>query len=164
MRHSLGWIVVLLGLTVVCAAAADDGWTRYRAPDYGFSMLVPAGTTMTEREWPGGWGGLYANHEGVELIAAALLGEQASAEEIEAFGVKVTKIAGDSWKLIDSGENAAGWTWYKTVKATSGGKVIYGGYGVSSKGSYLILLVTTAADFAAYQADYEHWYESVELE
>lgn len=155
---------VLLCLIVVSSATAGEGWTRYSAPDYGFSMLVPSGAEIEEREWPGGWGGLYSKHEGVELIAVALLDDEATAEEIEKFGIEVTRIGEDHWTQIDKGEDSAGWKWYRTVKARTGGRVAFGGYGVGRKGSYLLLLVTTQEDFDAYRSDYEHWYESVRLE
>lgn len=157
---SLAFVSMIVAGTMV----ADEGWTRYSAPDYGFSMLVPAGTEIVEREWPGGWGGLYAEHEGVKLYALALLGDWSTPEEIEKFGIEVTGIGDKYWSLIDKGKNTAGWRWYRTVKAEAGGRVVYGGYGVGEKGSYLLLLATTSADFKAYRSDYEHWYESVRLE
>ena len=40
------------------AAAAD--WRYHEAKNYGFSMLVPAGVTVREKELGGGWGELWA--------------------------------------------------------------------------------------------------------
>ncbi|EDY22304.1 hypothetical protein CfE428DRAFT_0429 [Chthoniobacter flavus Ellin428] len=145
------------------AAFADPaGWTTYKANDYGFSMLVPEGAKVQTKEWGGGWGGLYSEHDGVTLYAVAKLGEPESAEDIEAFGVKLTMIPDDGWTQIDKG-TGKGWKWYRTVKATKGSKLAFGGYGVGPKGSYLLILVTTAADFKEHQADYEKWYESIRL-
>ena len=142
-----------------CGEMAQDGrWARYDAPEYGFSMLIPEGASVEEKE-EGSWGALYATYQGVEVLGYARLGEP---EEIEAFGVKETGISADRWEQIDSGEGD-GWKWYRTVQATSGDKTVFGGYGVGPKGSYLILLRTTPADFEAHRADYAEWYESVEL-
>ncbi len=63
---------IALGLMIVGSAAiatAEDGWVRYEATDYGFSMLMPEGTKYVEREHGGGWGELYAEYDGVKFCA-----------------------------------------------------------------------------------------------
>lgn len=143
-------------------AGAEDGWKRYAAPEYGFSMLIPTEAKTSEWEKKP-WGGLYATYEGIQVWGLAKLDEQASAEEIEKYGVGITQISTDSWKVIDSG-SGSGWQWYKTVKAQSGIHTIYGGYGVGDKGSYLVLVKTTQADYDEHEADYIKWYESIQLD
>lgn len=153
---------LLITLTASLPAMAEE-WKRYSAPDYGFSMLVPAGISLVTKEFGGGWGGLKGQHEGVTLLGIAKLGDQATAEEIENFGVAVTGIPADSWVQIDEG-SGNGWKWYKTVKATRGSKVLFGGYGTGPKGSYLLLIETTESDFRDDRSDYQTWYDSIRLD
>jgi hypothetical protein len=152
----------LIALLAQSAAASD--WKHYDAPSYGFSMLVPAGVAVREREWGGGWGGINANHEGVKLFGLAKLGAQATDAEIEAFAVRTIGIPAGAWTMIDAGTNQRGWGRYKTFRATSGGRLYFGGYGVGPKGNYLLYLETTPADYNDHQSDYNKWYESIRLE
>ena len=117
---------------------------------------------MKTKEWAGGWGGLSGEHDGVTVYGVAKLGEPESAKDIEHFGVQLTGIPDEAWTEIDKG-NGNGWKWYRTVKATKGSKLVFGGYGVGPKGSYLMILVTTPSDFKEYQAVYEKWYHSIRL-
>ena len=55
---------------------------------------------------------------------------------------------------IDKGQGN-GWTWYRTLNATQGPKLVFGGYGVVTKGSHLLIIVTTPDDFAAHRAHAE---------
>ena len=43
------------------------------------------------------------------------------------------------------------------------GQVLYGGYGAGPRGSYVVLVRTTPADFEAHRSDYLAWYDSVRL-
>jgi hypothetical protein len=131
--------------------------------EYGFTMLMPGGTKYAEKEFPGGWGELWAEHEGVKFYGLAKLGEKATPEEIEKVGVQLTGIPSSSWTTINQGKNQAGWIWYKTVEATKDGKLILGDYGTGPKGSYLLILQTTESDFNEYNADYVKWYQSIQL-
>ena len=91
----LAALSLLAGLTVLLSAVpghAEEAWAKYESPEYGFSMLVPAGATMVEQELGEGWGQLWAEHDGVKLYAVAKLGVQADAAEIEKIGVRVTDI------------------------------------------------------------------------
>jgi hypothetical protein len=115
---------LLLGMAQ--SAAAD--WQYYEAKSYGFSMLVPTGTTVKEKEWGGGWGQLWAEHEGVKLYGLAKLGAKESDQEIEKFAVRVIGIPANEWKLIDSGKGQ-GWERYRTFEAVRGDRLYFGGYG-----------------------------------
>jgi len=161
-QHILVLLMVLLITVLGAFAAQASGWETYKANAYGFSMLIPEGTQMQTKEWAGGWGGLSGAHEGVTVYGVAKLGAPESAQDIEHFGVQLTGIPAEAWTEIDKG-SGHGWTWYRTVQATQGSKLVFGGYGVSPKGSYLLLLVTTPSDFKAYRADYEKWYHSIRL-
>lgn len=154
------WLLVLC-LMLPAALWAGD-WQDFRADDYGYSMLIPAGTKMETRQFGAGWGGLRGESQGVKVVGVAKLGPAEPAAEIERFGAEVTGIPASAWEIIDDG-SGHGWTWYKTVTARSGNRQLYGGYGVGSRGSYLILLETTPGDFAEYRSDYDHWYESIKL-
>lgn len=141
---------------------AEEGWETYEAKEYGFSMLIPEGTEMVTKEWSDGWGGLLGTYDGVSVFGAAKLGAQENAEAIEKFAVTLTGIPDSEWTEIDKG-SGDGWTWYSTVQAKQGDKHVFGGYGVGPKGSYLLILVTTPADFEEYREDYDKWYNSIQL-
>src|SRR5262245_3329679 len=140
---------------------AADGWDTYRSDKYGFTMLTPSGTQFKERELGGGWGTLEATHEGIKFLAIGKLGAPATPEEIETFGVRLTGLAPQQWKQVDRGQNQNGWKWYRTVEATDGRVLLFGGYGVGPKGSYLLLLQTTVKDYEEHKADYQKWYNSI---
>jgi hypothetical protein len=151
-------------LVVLTQAALASDWKQYDARSYGFSMLVPSGVQVREREWGGGWGGLNADFEGVKLYGLAKLGAKATNAEIEAFAVRTIGIPASEWTQVDAGTNQRGWERYKVFRATRGAKLYYGGYGVGPKGNYLLYLETTSDDYNAHKADYHHWYESIRLE
>lgn len=146
------------------AAAGQDNWVKYQAKEYGFSMQVPPGTKFEEKKFGGGWAGLTAKNGPATLIAVADKGAKASRGDIEKFGVKVTGIPGKGWKQIDQGKNVQGWIWYRTVEATAHNKMTIGVYGVGKTASYLLLLVTTPADYAKNTADYKRWSKSIRLD
>lgn len=152
----------LLCLWAVSAAASDD-WVRYSSSEYGFSMLVPTGTVFEEVEYGYGWGTLVADYYGVALYAIGKLGEQASPEEIERHGVRSTGVPARYWQKIDEGTNSNGWVWYRTVRAHYNNELLFGGYGVGNRGSYMLVLVTTADDFENNKADFIKWYHSIRL-
>ena len=155
----LGALAALLALPAV----AQD-WTQYQAKEYGFSMLVPPGTQIRTREYGGGWGGLNATVEGVRLFGLAKLGAGESDEAIEKFAVQTIGIPASAWTQIDKGANKNGWTRYRSFQATSGSKLVFGGYGVGPRGNYLLYLETTPADFKEHRADYDKWYNSIRLQ
>lgn len=152
--------VALLSLASQLAAA---DWKNYEARSYGFSMLVPEGTKMTERELGGGWGRLWGDSQGVKLHGLAKLGAKESDAEIEKFAVKTIGIPAGEWKMIDSG-SGRGFERYKTFEAVRGNKLYFGGYGVGKKGNYLLYLETTVEDYNAHKADYKKWYDSIRLD
>jgi hypothetical protein len=158
------WLRAIVVVVLALAGGlglAGEGWSVYEAEDYGFSMLIPTGAKVEEVE-DGAWGALHVKQGGVDVWGFAKMGEQAAAAEIEAFAVKQTGVDAKLWKEVDSGKGH-GWNWYKTVKATDGKIVVFGGYGTGPRGTYLVLLRTTAADYAAHEADYTTWYGSVKL-
>jgi hypothetical protein len=161
LRRAAGLLLAATFALLAHPAFAD--WKPYEAKSYGFSMLVPAGVQVREREWGGGWGGLNANYEGVKLYGLAKLGAQASDADIEAFAVKTIGIPASQWTQVDAGTNQRGWNRYKAFRAVRGNQLFYGGYGVGPQGNYLLYLETTVQDYEAHKADYLHWYQSIRL-
>jgi hypothetical protein len=161
--------MLVIATLLVCAVGSartqgEETWVKYQAKEYGFSLLVPTGTKFAEKEFGDGWGQLWAQHEGVTLYGLAKLGERATPAEIERVGVKLTGIPSSAWKEIGKGENKGGWLWYRTVEASDGDTLIIGDYGVGSRASYLLILVTTESDYREYEADYKTWYQSIQLD
>lgn len=156
-------IQMFLGVLIVVSVVAAEDWGKYESDEYGFSMLVPEGTVFAEKEASDGWGFLYAKSEDVEFYAMAKLGTQATADEIEKVGVKVSGIPDKYWKVIDKGEKKNGWNWWQTVEASDGHTLVFAGYGTGPKGSYLCFVKTTEADYNQYKADYRKWYDSITL-
>jgi hypothetical protein len=155
--------VVAGALLLVFSQLAAADWKYYEAKSYGYSMLVPEGTKMKEKELGGGWGQLWGESEGVKLNGLAKLGAKESDADIEKFAVKTIGIPASEWKMVDSG-SARGFERYKTFEAVRGPKLYFGGYGVGKKGNYLLYLETTVDDYNAHKADYKKWYESIRLD
>lgn len=158
-RHLFSLILTLL---LTLAGPAHAAWEPFNAREYGFSMLVPNGIKLESHQWQGGWAGVKGQDGGVTIHGLTRLGAQIDAEAIAAYGVELTGIAEDSWTEVDEG-TGNGWTWYQTVTAEAGSRLIVGAYGAGPKGSYLILLETTTTYFQEHEADFEKWYESVRL-
>ena len=92
-------------LTGVAAFAAD--WTVYRDKAYSCSMLMPAGTKFSTREYGGGWGGMTANFEGVRFHGIAKLGRRVTTSSIWRRRLPVSRRTGP---ITTSGMRQCGWT------------------------------------------------------
>jgi hypothetical protein len=166
MKNRLRTAAILLSIFFLSwsnSIAGQSDWETYRSEKYGFQMLSPKGTKFEEREFKGGLGGLYAKYGVVELFGLAQLGEEATLDEIEEIGEEITGIPGEFWKKIDEGTNENGWKVYRAYQAKQGNIVLYAGLGTGPKGSYLLLLKTTADDVAKYEASYKKWYDSLKV-
>ncbi|MDH4129982.1 MAG: hypothetical protein OEV44_14590 [Spirochaetota bacterium] len=124
-------------------------------------MFIPKGAKPQEKEI-GKWGGLYVKHDGIELWGLAKLGTKATPAEIEKFGEKITNIPAKFWKNEDEG-SGKGWEWFKSVQAKNDSTVVFGGYGVGPKGSYLLIIKTTSSDLEEHNVEYMKWYNSIKL-
>src|SRR6185295_19866005 len=148
---------LLLAVGITAATLfAQSGWTSYSSQKYGFSMLVPQGTEMEDKEFGGGWAGAYGNHEGVEFFGIAKLGRE-SEKDIIQFGVEWSGVEEKHWTQIDQGKG------YKVYKAEAGDHVLLAAVAIGSKASFLLFLKTTRSDMNRYKADYQKWYQSVEV-
>lgn len=159
----LSRLAAVAALFVFSLGAFAD-WKYYEAKGYGFSMLVPEGTKMKERELGGGWGQLWGDSDGVKLYGLAKLGAKESDADIEKYAVKVIGIPASEWKKVDSGSGKRGFERYRTFEAVRGDKLYFGGYGVGKRGNYLLYLETTVHDYDEHKADYNKWYESIRLD
>lgn len=160
-KHEADYLKWYRSVRLFAPRWAGRNWELYRSKDYGFSMLIPEGAKVTERERDG-WGVLRIEFEGLDFLGIARLGEEACAEDLERAGVALTGI--EAWERKDRGEHRCGWKWYRTVRATCQDRLWLGGYGVGRKGSYLLVLRTTEEDVRKHGADYARWYRSVVLD
>ena len=166
MKHRILQIVVIMSLSLGLsglAYAAGDGWKVYNWDSLGISMKIPNGMKMKEVDLDDGWGALKGTIRGATLWAIGSFGKPKKAKSIKAFGAKVTGVPAKHWKIIGQGKKKNGWKWYKTIKSVDGKTLIFGGYGVGPKGSYLFLIKSTKLHFKKHKADYKKWYESVRL-
>ena len=117
-------IAAMCLMTTMMATALAADWKYYETKPFGFSMLVPTGVTVREREWGDGWGGLYAEFEGVKLYGRAKLGPRESDDDIEKYALRIIGIPAYAWTKIDSGTNARGFQRYRTFRAMDGSKCV----------------------------------------
>jgi hypothetical protein len=163
MTRTLAGLLACALVGVIAQSGAAD-WKYYEAKAYGFSMLVPDGVTVKEREWEGGWGALLAEFEGVKLHGLAKLGAKETDADIEKFAVRIIGIPANEWRMVDSGRGQQGFERYRTFEAVRGSRLYFGGYGVGKRGNYLLYLETTVDDYNGHKADYLKWYESIRLD
>jgi hypothetical protein len=157
--------VLFLLVLGFAASASAQGWSVFKSDRFGFAMLVAPGTQWQARDNGNGWGGIHATKGVLEFAGIVRLGYQATPRELEQFAVAVTKIPAKAWKRTDSGQNAAGWNWWKTFEAhnNSRNRVAFAVLGTGRKGSYILVLETDRNDFAAHRDLYNQWYRSLTL-
>src|SRR5712671_3975119 len=135
---AIGKKLTVVLVLAAAALAAQEGWVKYSSSKYGFSMLVPEGTKMADKEFGGGWAGAYGKHEDVEFVGIAKMGKE-DEKDIINFGIKYTGIAESKWSKVDQGHG------YKVYEAEDGDHVVIAAVGVGSKASFLLLLKTTVS-------------------
>ena len=162
MKRLLTLLLPLAVLLLAPQSAQAEAWEKFEAKQYGFSMLVPPKTKLAGSTLDNGWGVLVGENDGVKLYGCAVMGKSHSFNDIKAFGCKQTGIPADKWKAVDRGSR--GKLVHFTVQSEADGKVVYGMYGASPRGSYLLVLVTTAEDFKTNRAAYQKWYDSIQIE
>jgi len=163
-RQVASRLAVALAAVLLSATAFASDWKYYETKKYGFSMLVPNGTRLNTRQWGGGWGGISGRSEDVKFHGQAKLGAKESNEEIERYAVNLIGVPAGAWVKVDQVQNARGWERGYVFKANVGSRLLFGMYGVGTKGNYLLYLDTTPEDYMNHKKDYDKWYESIRLD
>lgn len=153
----------------VAATAAAQGWKVFRSDRFGFAMLVAPGMEWTARDFGHGWGGIAAEKGVFEFRAICKLREHADATKMEQAAVEVTGIPATAWTKIDEGVGrrdglgANGWSFWRTYLAKNSRthRMVYAVLGHGPRGSYLLLLGTTEADYRVNERLYQQWYRSL---
>lgn len=157
-------LLTLLAAGLALPAQAQN-WSVFKSDRFGFAMLVAPGTQWAARDYGQGWGGIRARTGVLEFAAIVKLGTFASPQELGASAVLLTGIPARAWTKTDEGRGKAGWKWWQTYKVTNdaAGRVLFTVLGTGQRGSYVLFLGTTQADFAAHNALYDQWYRSLTL-
>jgi hypothetical protein len=159
--------VLLTSLVLLAGApvASPQGWSVFKSDRFGFAMLVAPGTRWEARDLGNGWGGMHARKGTLEFVGIVSLGTFADPAAMERSAVRFTKIPADAWTLNDQGQNMNGWRWWRTYRARiePTGRTVFAVLGTGPRGSYMLLLETSHADFAANKALYDQWYRSLTL-
>lgn len=162
MRRAILTVFLCLGLG---APAMAQGWSVFKSDRFGFAMLIAPGTTWVARDYGYGWGGIGAKKGVLEFAAIVKLGYAAQPKELGDSAIQLTGVPAPGWRKVDSGSGNAGWTWWQTYEARNNatGRVLFTVLGTGPRGSYILFLGTTQADFAAHKALYDQWYRSLTL-
>jgi hypothetical protein len=162
MRRILAPILLCLGFA---ALAAAEGWSIFKSDRFGFAMLVAPGTRWEARDFGGGWGGIRAKKGVLEFVAIVKLGYQAAPKELGDSAIALTGVAANGWRKTDRGEGSTGWNWWQTYEARNdaAGRILFTVLGTGRRGSYILFLGTSQADFVAHRALYDQWYRSLSL-
>jgi hypothetical protein len=162
MRRSSAALVLCLSLA---ATAGAEEWSTFKSDRFGFAMLVAPGTRWEARDFGEGYGGMRAQKGTLEFAAIARLGYAATPRELGEAAIMLTRVPSAGWRKVDEGKQFNGWTWWQTFEARNDekGRVLYTVLGNGPRGSYIVFLGTTKADFTANRALYRRWYQSLTL-
>ena len=136
-------------------------WKEWKNDKFGIKMTVPKNMVLAGKEYKDGWGGLYGKLGFVEMFVIGKLDATHTLEEMQTFGIVVSGVKAKHWKKIDEGEKKNGWKWYKTYKANGPVRALFAILAQSEKGSFIIFLRTTHANFLKHLKSYETWYKSI---
>jgi hypothetical protein len=159
-------IAVLAAAAVVGAFGAQaqaQAWKRHTSDKLGYSMPAPKDATFEDKTWPGGWVGEQAEHKGVKLIAAALLGKKMTGGMMELFGDQLSGVARKSWKVKRTRKAKQGWFWFNITRGAQGKRRAFALYGKGRKGMYVVLLLTDRAGARRHRAAIARWIRGVKL-
>lgn len=163
MSRALVCLSALAVLSAASATAQAGPWKRHRSKKLGFSMPVPRGTAFTETSWPGGWGGLAADRDGLKLLVAVKPGEKKTAAQIEALAHRLSGIADKHWTVKRTRKARGGWGWFNIARASHGKNVAHAVYGLGPRGTYLMLALTSPAGARKHRAALARWTRGVRL-
>jgi hypothetical protein len=162
-------ISLTLVVVFIAASAAGQGWKVFRSDRFGFAMLVAPGMEWTARDYGNGWGGVTAEKGVFQFMAICKMREHSDVTKMEQAAVDVTGIPATAWSKIDEGVarrgslSGNGWSFWRTYLAKNPRthRMVYAVLGHGPHGSYLLLLGTTEADYAANERLYQQWYRSL---
>jgi hypothetical protein len=162
MRRSSVFFILSLALA---SPAAAQGWSVFKSDRFGFAMLVAPGTRWEARDFGQGWGGVRAQKGVLEFVAIVKLGYAAPPKELGDAAILLTKVPAAGWRKVDQGKGASGWSWWQTYEARNdaAGRVLFTVLGTGPRGSYILFLGTSQADFTRNRALYNQWYRSLTL-
>lgn len=162
MRRTLVAIPLCLGFA---AGAAAQGWSIFKSDRFGFAMLVAPGTRWEARDFGSGWGGIHTRRGVLEFVAIVKLGYQAAPKDLGDSAIALTGVPAKGWRKTDQGESRSGWNWWQTYEARNDatGRILFTVLGTGRRGSYILFLGTSQADFVAHRALYGQWYRSLSL-
>jgi hypothetical protein len=162
VRRSILTLVVCLALATPAAA---QGWSVFKSDRFGFAMLVAPGTEWVARDFGRGWGGIRAEKGVLEFVAIVKRGYAAPPRELGDAAIALTRVPAAGWRKVDEGKRYAGWNWWQTYEARNdaAGRVLFTVLGTGPRGSYILFVGTTQADFRRNRALYDQWYRSLTL-
>ncbi|MFH1437848.1 MAG: hypothetical protein ABIJ56_19220 [Pseudomonadota bacterium] len=140
---------------------AEVEWKEWKNDKFGIKMTVPKNMALAGKEYDGGWGGLYGKLGVVEMFVIGKLDATHTLEEMQTFCIVVSGVKAKFWKKIDEGEKKNGWKWHKTYEANGPARALFAILAQSEKGSFIIFLRTTHANFLKHIKSYETWYKSI---
>jgi len=162
MRRLMLPFLLVFGLALPAQA---QNWSVFKSDRFGFAMLVAPGTKWAARDFGQGWGGIGAKIGVLEFVAIVKLGYFAPPKELGAAAILLTGVPASAWSKSDEGKGQAGWNWWQTyqVRNNAAGRLLFTVLGTGKRGSYILFLGTSQADFAAHNALYQQWYRSLTL-
>jgi hypothetical protein len=166
-RAAASWHRVLLVVSIlgVASIAWAAGWSVFKSDRFGFAMLLAPGMTWEARDFGSGWGGIAARKNEVAFLAIVKLGYAAPPRELGDAAIALTRVPAAGWRKVDEGKGQAGWKWWQTYEARNSatGRVLFTVLGTGPRGSYILCIETSEADFKASNALYQKWYRSLTL-
>ena len=155
--------VIILLPSISSFAFPDVDWVFYKSDDFGFQLRLHKGTRFMETDFGEGWVGKTGVFNTIRYLIAVNTGPQQTEINIQQSLAKIINIPAEQWNKLKEGKNNSGWEWYKVIKALKDETLYLGGYGLGSKGNYIILMKTSNSDFEANETEYLEWFSSIEL-
>ena len=159
MRSNLSCFAGFVFISLLSSVAHAQGWEVFKADKSGFGMLVPKGAQGVAFE-KSGWKGLTWDFGGAKIIGLSRLGTYKS-DLIRKAASDISGIPANLWKKVDEGKGSNGWKWLETYTATDGKGLVFCVLGEGSSASYILYVITTAADYQKNKAAYDAWYKSL---
>lgn len=164
---TLALVFTLFQSSSLSAHLIGDVWEQTNTQEYGFLMHLNPGShvrAIQAPEFDVGWTKLQANVGGAFFLGLAGADLEATPAQLDALRDTLTNLPEMTWEVIDEGEDASGWKWFRTFRTSMYGDSFIGGYGAGKKGSYIFLLQTSDGDFETHHVGYTNWFDSISLD